>query len=283
MIVIGIIGISISAVLVKYSTAPSAVTAAYRLIWTILLMTPVTFGKKEVRTELFSIDKKSLGLCILSGLFLAVHFVFWFESLNYTSIASSSTIVSTEVIWVSIIFCLFMKGKMSWKAIATIAVTFMGSVVIAYSDSTAGGLHLFGDLLALIASFGMSIYTLIGRVVREKVSTTVYTYMLYVSCAVVLVITCIVQGHSLFEYGMSPVIIGLLLSLFSTILGHSIFSWCLKFFSPSFVAAAKLCQPVVAAIFAAFLFQEIPTPLQVLGGVMIIGGVAYYSRLETKQ
>ena len=73
---------------------------------------------------------------------------------------------------------------------------------------------------------------------------------------------------------------GFLLAVFSTILGHSIFSWCLKYFSPSFVSASKLCEPVVAAILAGFLFLEIPKLLQVLGGILIIGGVLYYSRIE---
>ena len=52
MIVIGIIGISLSAIFVKYSEAPSVVTAAYRLLWTVALMTPVVLGKKEIRREL---------------------------------------------------------------------------------------------------------------------------------------------------------------------------------------------------------------------------------------
>ena len=80
---------------------------------------------------------------------------------------------------------------------------------------------------------------------------------------------------------MSPITVGFLLSVFSTILGHSIFSWCLKYFSPSFVSASKLCEPVVAAIFAVFLFQEIPTILQIIGSVFILGGVLFYSRLES--
>lgn len=281
MIVIGVIGISLSAIFVKYSTAPSAVTAAFRLLWTVVLMTPVVVGKKEVRTELKHTDKKILGLCAVSGLFLAIHFVLWFESLNHTSVASSTTIVCTEVIWVSLGFCLFMKGKLSGKAIGTIAVTFLGSMLIAYADSSAGSLHLYGDILSLIAAIAVAVYTLIGRVVREKVSTTVYTYTLYVVCAAVLVLACMVQDFDLFDYGMSAIIVGLLLSVFSTILGHSIFSWCLKYFSPSFVSASKLCEPVVAAIFAVFLFQEVPTVLQIIGSVLILGGVLYYSRLES--
>ena len=280
MIVIGIIGISMSAIFVRFSTAPSAVTAAFRLLWTVLLMTPVVFGKKEVRKELFSIDKKDGGLSALSGLFLAAHFVLWFESLHHTSVASSTTIVCTEVIWVCLGFCLFLKGKLSKKAITAIAVTFLGSVLIACADSTAGGLHLYGDTLALLAAITVAVYTLIGRIVRAKVSTTVYTYVVYAASALVLVVTCLFQGYKLFDYGPSPVIVGLLLSIFSTILGHSIFSWCLKFFSPSFVSASKLCEPVVAAIAAGFLFGEMPGCLQVVGSVLILGGVFYYSKIE---
>lgn len=281
MIVVGIIGISLSSIFVKYSTAPSAVTAAFRLLWTVLFLTPVVLGKAPVRAELKGISRKLAILSIVSGVFLAAHFVLWFESLSHTSVASSTTIVCTEVIWVSLGFCLFLKGKLSGKAILAIAITLAGSVLIAYADSGAGG-RLYGDILALLAAIAVAVYTLIGRVVRNTVSTTVYTYIVYTACGAALVITCLVQKQQLFSYGLSPVIVGLLLALFSTILGHSIFSWCLKYFSPSFVSASKLCEPVVAAILAGFLFAETPTPLQLLGGVLIIGGVLYYSKIEQK-
>ena len=107
MIVVGVIGISLSAIFVRYSTAPSAVTAAYRLLWTVLLMTPVTLGNREIRTELLHTGKRNALLSCASGIFLAVHFALWFESLRHTSVASSTTIVCTEVIWVALGFCLF--------------------------------------------------------------------------------------------------------------------------------------------------------------------------------
>ena len=274
-------GISLSSIFVKYSAAPSAVTAAFRLLWTVLFLTPVVLGKAPVRTELKDIRGKLAILSIVSGVFLAAHFVLWFESLSHTSVASSTTIVCTEVIWVSLGFCLFLQGSLSGKAILAIAITLAGSMLIAYADSGAGG-KLYGDILALLAAVAVAVYTLIGQVVRKSLSTTVYTYIVYTACAAVLVVTCLVQGQPLFSYGFSPVIVGFLLALFSTILGHSIFSWCLKYFSPSFVSASKLCEPVVAAIFAGFLFGETPTVLQLLGGVLIIGGILYYSKTERK-
>ena len=88
------------------------------------------------------------------------------------------------------------------------------------------------------------------------------------------------QKTNLLGYGSNAVLIGFLLAVFSTILGHSIFSWCLKYFSPSFVSASKLCEPVAAAVLAAFLFGEIPAFLQIIGGVLTLTGVAYYSKLE---
>ncbi|MBR5529109.1 MAG: DMT family transporter [Oscillospiraceae bacterium] len=282
MIVVGVIGIALSSIFVKYSQAPSAVTAAYRLLWTVLLLTPAAMGKRENRREILKMPGKNLILSILSGVFLAIHFAVWFESLQHTSVASSTSIVCTEVIWVALGYCLFLKGRLSWKAILAIGITLVGSVLIALSDSDGKGGHLYGDILALIAAVAVAVYTLIGQQMRKSTSTTAYTYVVYVSCAVTLLAVCAARQENLFAYGFSAPVVGLLLAVFSTILGHSIFTWCLKYFSPSFVSASKLCEPVVAAIMAGFLFQEMPKVLQIVGGVLILGGVFYYSRIERK-
>ena len=282
MIVIGVMGVSVSSIFVRFSAAPSAVTAAVRLIWTVLLMTPVVFGKREIRRELLRVDKRTLFMSILSGIFLAAHFTLWFESLQHTSVASTTSIGCTEVIWVSLGYCLFMKGKVSGKAVIAIAVAFAGSVLIAWSDSGAGGSHLYGDALALLASLAASVYMLIGRSVRSNASNTVYTYLVYVGCGAALLVLCAVRGYGLFSYGYSAILVGLGLAVCCTIMGHSVFSWCLKYFSPSFISASKLCEPVVATILAIFLFSEVPTAAKVIGGVLILSGVYMYGRLEAK-
>ena len=283
MILVGVMGISLSSIFVKYSQAPSAVTAACRLLWTVVLMSPAVLGRKSVRRELGQVGRKALLRSCISGVCLAVHFALWFESLGHTSVASSTTIVCTEVIWVSLGYCLFLKGTISRKAAGVIAVTLLGSGLIAFSDSGTGASHVYGDLLSLLAAIAVAAYMLLGRTVRETVSTTVYTYIVYTACAAALLVLCAFREECLFAYGPSPWIVGFLLAVFSTILGHSIFSWCLKFFSPSFVSASKLCEPVVAAVLALFLFEEIPTAMQLLGGTLILGGVFIYSRIEQQE
>ena len=282
VIVVGIVGISLSAIFVRYSTAPSALLAAWRLLWSVILMTPLVLGSGSVRRELWKADKKSALLSGCSGIFLAIHFILWFDALKKTSVASAATLVCTEVIWVSLGFCLFLKGKIGKKAALAIGITLLGSVLIALADSGAGEGHLEGDVLAVLAAVASAVYMLFGRSAQKKLSTTVYTYLVYGSCALVLLVICGIQGMGLTGSGANPVIVGFLLALFSTILGHTIFSWALKFYSPSFVSACKLLEPVGAGVLAVFLFGEIPAPAALLGAVLILGGVWYYSRIEKK-
>lgn len=283
MIVIGVFGISLSAIFVRYSAAPSAVTAAWRLLWTVALMAPVVLGKGELRREIAGMSRKDLLLSTFSGLFLALHFTLWFESLRHTSVASSTVICCTEVIWVSLGYCLFLGGSLSGKAILAIGITLGGSVLVALADSGGGQGHLYGDVLSLCSAVAVAVYVLLGRVVRQRVSTSGYTFVVYAACAAVLAVFCVAGGTSLAGFGVSPVVVGFLLAVFSTILGHSVFTWCLKCFSPSFVSASKLCEPVVAAVLAALLFSEMPSPLQLLGGTVILTGVLCYSRIEGKE
>ena len=61
MIVLGVLGISVSSILVKFSAAPSAVTAAWRLLWTVALMSPVVWGRGAVRRELLGAGWRLAG------------------------------------------------------------------------------------------------------------------------------------------------------------------------------------------------------------------------------
>ena len=280
MILIGVLGIGLSAIFVKYSQAPSPVTAAWRLLWTVVLMTPAVLGSRETRKAFAAASRKDLWLSALSGSFLALHFILWFESIKHTSVASSTTLVCTEVIWVSLGWWLFMGGKLGPKAVAAIALAFAGSVLVALADASNEGHHLYGDGLSLLSAVAVAVYMLLGRAVQKRLSTTVYTYTVYAACLGVLLAVCGIYGFSLLSGGVTTPAVGLALAVCSTILGHSIFSWCLKYFSPSFVSASKLCEPLVAALLAWPLFGEIPGWLQLLGGAVILGGVFWYARLE---
>ena len=277
VLLLGVLGISISAILVRYSQAPSVITAVYRLGWTVLLLLPAVLIK--FRQELKRVRGRDVLLCTLSGICLALHFLTWFESLKWTGVAVSTVLVSTEVIFTALGFALFLKGRIPPLGVAAILLAFGGSAILALAGGGQGS-QLYGNLLALAAAFFVALYTLIGRIQRGYLSTTVYTFLTYLACFLTLLLMALFSGTPLVGYGGREWLIGLGLAVLCTLMGHSLFSWCLKYLSPAYVSAVKLCEPVFSGGLAVPLFGEIPTPLQLLGAAIILGAVLLYTWAE---
>ena len=277
VLLLGVLGISISAILVRYSQAPSVITAVYRLGWTVLLLLPAVLIK--FRQELKRVRGRDVVLCTLSGICLALHFLTWFESLKWTGVAVSTVLVSTEVIFTALGFALFLKGRIPPLGVAAILLAFGGSAILALAGGGQGS-QLYGNLLALAAAFFVALYTLIGRIQRGYLSTTVYTFLTYLACFLTLLLMALASGTPLVGYGGGEWLIGLGLAVLCTLMGHSLFSWCLKYLSPAYVSAVKLCEPVFSGGLAVPLFGEIPTPLQLLGAAIILGAVLLYTWAE---
>lgn len=160
-------------------------------------------------------------------------------------------------------------------------MAFAGSAVLALAGGGQNSV-LYGNLLALAAAFFVALYTLIGRIQRGYLSTTIYTFLTYLACFLTLLIMALVSGTPLVGYGAREWLIGLGLAVLCTLMGHSLFSWCLKFLSPAYVSAVKLCEPVFSGALAVPLFGEIPTSVQLLGAVIILGAVLLYTWAERK-
>lgn len=279
VLILGVVGVSISAILVRYSQAPSVITAVYRLGWTVLLLLPAVLLR--FREELLRVRLRDVLLCTLSGICLALHFLTWFESLKWTGVAVSTVLVSTEVIFTALGFAFFLKGRIPPLGVAAILLAFGGSVVLALAGGVQGS-QLYGNLLALSAAIFVALYTLIGRIQRGHLSTTIYTFLTYLACFLTLLLMAVCSGTPLVGYGGREWLIGLGLAVLCTLMGHSLFSWCLKYLSPAYVSAVKLCEPVFSGLLAVPLFGEIPTPVQMLGGVIILGAVLLYTWAEAR-
>lgn len=271
IIILGVAGCSLSAILVRFSDASSTILVFYRMLFSVLLLLPVMLSGKI--KEYKYVGKKHLFLCAISGLFLGAHFICYFEGLKHTSIASCVSLVDTEVFFVALGGTLFLKEKLSKKGWMCIFITFVGSIVVAAGDMTGGG--ILGDILALSGAVCSCIYTLIGRKVRTFMSTTAYTWIVYFFAGIVVFIVTMANGDYIVPISVRNVLAGLGLAVFCTLLGHSIFSWGLKYEKASFVSAAKLLEPFFSSVIGIFVFGEIPSFSSVLGGCMIILGIIF--------
>lgn len=278
IIILGVVGVSFSAPFIRISTAPSMVLVLYRVLIAALLLLPYELLCN--RGELIAIDKKSLLLCLLSGCFLGLHFTCYFESIRLTSIASAVALVDTEVFFVAFMMFFIFRERIPGKAWIGIVLTFSGSLLIAMSDARGGDHILLGDLIALAGAACMAIYTMIGRACRKSLTTTTYTFFVYTSAALTVLIILVCTKTPLFGYGAINWLCALGMAVFCTLLGHSVFSWGLKYESPAFISTAKLLEPVFAGILGVLLFKEIPKMQVIIGGCIIILGVYIYSRFS---
>ncbi|KUP05377.1 membrane protein [Bacillus coahuilensis p1.1.43] len=274
-LIIGVISVSTSAIFVKLSSADAGTIAFYRLLFSTILLLPYFLFKSK--SDLNHFNRKDWWLSLLSGLFLAVHFILWFESLNYTSVASSTVLVTLQPIFAFIGTYIFFKEVISIKSIIAASIAIVGSFIISWGDFKVDGQALLGDMLALAACALVTGYLLIGQSLRKKLTLTSYTFIVYGFSSVILLIYVLLNGEMLVGFSNDNWIYFLLLAIFPTLLGHSLFNWSIKYISTNVISVAILLEPVGATILAYLLLNESIYIYQIVGGMIIIVGILLFS------
>jgi drug/metabolite transporter (DMT)-like permease len=281
-IVIGVLSVSTSAVLVKLAgNAPAAIIANYRLLLAVLLMTPIMILK--YRHEFKLITKKDWFLSSLAGIFLAFHFILWFESLNYTSVASSVVLVTLQPIFAFLGTYLFFKERFSAGAIISMVIALLGSVIISWGDFQVSGMALFGDILAFIAAIAVTAYFLLGQNARKRLSLMTYTYVVYGVSSITLILYNLLLQNPFFGYSTDYWLVFLALAVIPTFFGHTLFNWALKWLSTSTISMAIVFEPIGASVLAYFVLGEKITWSQWLGGTIVIFGLFLFIMSTTRK
>ena len=277
IVLLGVAGASLSAIFVRWASAPATVLAMYRMAFAVLLMTPSLLRH---RRELKDLGQREFLLCLASGAALGLHFATFFQAVKTTSIAAAAVLVDMEVLFVALATVAVFRKKLPLTAWLAMALAFGGAVTMALADS-GGGNALGGDVLAVLSAMLIGVYTLIGSVCRRTMSTTAYTCLVYTAALGTLLALALAGGTPVAGYGAVNLATALGMAVFCTLLGHSVFSWALKYFPPAFVSTARLMDCVFSAVWGAVLFSEVPTAQTVLGGGAVILGILLYTRGET--
>jgi len=280
VLAIGVFSVSTSAILVKLSNAPSGVIAFYRLFFSVLIMAPI-FLLKYVG-ELRLITKRDWMYSIVSGVLLAFHFILWFESLNYTSVASSTVLVTLQPLFAFIGTYLIFGERSTIRAIVSAFLAIIGCIIISWGDFQISGEALWGDVLALLACALVTGYLLFGQNVRKRVSLITYTFVVYSISSITLFLFVIVKNEPLFPYSSFDWINFLLLAIVPTLLGHSLFNWAVKWISTNTISMTILFEPVGAIILAYIIFEESVIFTQWIGGAIVFIGVILFLNNERK-
>ncbi|WP_052487489.1 DMT family transporter [Gordoniibacillus kamchatkensis] len=280
LVIVGIIAISFSAIFVKWSQAPASALAMNRLLLTCLLMTPWLW---KHRAEWRELTARTAGRLALSGLMLGLHFLLWMESLRYTTVASSTALLTLEPVFVMLGSLLAFRQRTAAGAVVGMIIAIAGAALIGWGDFRFSGPALKGDILSVLGTLAMAANIVLGKSLRGHVSTFVYSYAVFLAAAVLLAGYAAVLGVPLFAYDAKEWGIFLLLALVPTLLGHYVFNALLKYMRATSVSMTVLGEPLGATLLAYVLLGETVTSLQaVAGGVLLLGVWQFMRTIESK-
>jgi drug/metabolite transporter (DMT)-like permease len=281
---VGLLAISFGAILARLAQGvglPSLAIATLRLGFAALLISPLALWQS--RRALLAITREQLLLTGAAGFLLAAHFASWTSSLEYTSVASSTALVTTNLLWVALASFVLFGEKPGRLTGLGMVVSIGGSLLIFWSDSgsaTAGSKPLLGNALAIVGSWCFSAYLLIGRRLRATLPLPAYIWLAYGSAALFLLLSCGALALPLGGYGAPAYLLALGLALGPQLLGHTAYNWSLKHVSSTFVAVVSLGEPVGSAALAWLFFGESFAPVQALGFVALLAGIYLAARGE---
>ncbi len=278
VLALGVLIVSSSSILVRYAQGAglsSLTIAALRLGLAALILTPLALARASA--EILALSRRDLSLGLAAGGLLAAHFASWISSLAYTSVASSTALVTTNPIWIALVSVLVFKERLSSRLILAIAIAVSGSTLIFFADDSGAGRvqpnPSFGNLLAVLGAMSVSAYLLIGRQLRRRLSLLTYIWLIYSTCAILLVAAALLVGEPLTGFSALAWALLFALALGPQLLGHTAFNWALNHVSTTFIALTILGEPIGSALLALVLFGETFSTMQSCGFAALLIGI----------
>lgn len=272
---VGIVAISFSSIFVKWSEADVAVIAMYRLYLTNLLLLPFAW---KYRRELFALTRRQWLLLGASGVMLGLHFLLWMASLRYTTVASSTVILTLEPVLVMLGSYWIYKAKANSAMLAGMGIAIIGSIMIGAGDFSLSGDALAGDVLSFFGAVAVAAHMLIGKTLRDSVGAFAYNFWVFLFAATALAAYNIAVGNPFTGYSSHEWGLFLLLAIVPTLFGHYLFNWLLKYMNATAVSMSVLGEPVISSLLAWVLLKESLSGYQLISGAFILSGVWLFIR-----
>ncbi len=276
---VAVIGISVAAPLVRLSDAHPVAIAFWRLAFSlgfVLAALVVTGSWRELRF----VRARELAIACAAGVMLAVHFWSWNASVDLTTIAASTTLVSLQPAIVAVLSAMLLRERPRSVQVIGILIALAGAFVISapalFSAAAESGPDpALGNSLALLGAVAAAIYYLGGRRLRTGLGLWPYVALAYGACFAALAAMAMASGIDLAPQPPREIWIFVGLAAGPMLLGHTAMNYALRYRPAYVVNLTVLAEPVGATMIGALLpgIREIPPVSTLVGGVIIIAGV----------
>jgi drug/metabolite transporter (DMT)-like permease len=268
--------------IVRFAAAPAVAIAFWRLVLVLPVVGALAVWERSREHGAVrpgapeSTALCSVPLMVFSGILLALHFWSWIASLRFTTVASSVVLVSLKPVFAWGIAALWLREHPGRREAWGIVLAVVGASLTGLGDARLSLGALGGDALALAGAVTGAGYYVIGRRVRQTVGVWRYATVVYAVAAVALGVFALARATPLTGYAARDWTVFGAMAAGPMLVGHTGMNYALRHFRATTVNVAALGEPVGASVIAWLVpaIHEVPPPSAVVGGVLVIVGIA---------
>jgi drug/metabolite transporter (DMT)-like permease len=270
----GVVCIAWSAIFVRWTDIPGPASAFYRMLVPAVVLLPTFFFDRRKP----SLDARTLGIIAFGGLFFAFDLAFYNTGILQTSAANATLLGNNTPIFVGLLSWLVFRQRPARAFWLGLLMAIAGAAVILWADLAHHARIGLGDLEALIASACFAVYLMVTEKIRNSTGTLAFLRMAMIASTLALLLINLAMGISLRVPHGRTIWAVLGLGLVSQLGGYLFLTYALGHLPATLTSISLLTQGPLTAAMAAVLLGEPLTLPQILGGVLVLAGVALAHR-----
>ena len=272
----GVLCITWSAILVKIaSDVPGPASAFYRVLIATAVLLPLWAIRQRARPLP---DRQTVILAALGGMFFAFDVALFNSAILLTSATSTTLIANSTPIWVGLASWLIFRELPPLKFWIGLGVILVGTTALVGGDMVHSATLGYGHILAIASSAWYAAYIMTTHRVRATTDTLTLTTIAVAASALTLGVVCLVTGAPFGGYSTRSWGALVALGLVSQVGGYLAITYTLGHLRATVTSASLLAQAPLTALIAIPLLGERLSPVQAVGGALVLGGVYVVNR-----
>jgi drug/metabolite transporter (DMT)-like permease len=253
---------------------PGLLFAGIRTTFAAAMVLPIYWWQNGSRPRSWTIAEAP-WLFILGTLGITLNQVFFVLGIARTSVAHAALVVALSPVLVLLVAAVHSEERLTARKIVGLVLAVSGVGALQTSRSSGTEATLLGDLLIFGSAIAVAFYTVYGKRYAMRHGSVTMNFFAYVGGAILICPVTLWQGArfpfaSISFAGWAGL---LYMALFSSIIGHLIYSYALTHLPPARLSAFSYLQPLTATVLAVLLLDERVTPSLLAGGGLIMAGV----------
>lgn len=255
---------------VRNISVSSSELALYRAVLAALLIS-VYFIVTKQRLDLKSIRKEA-PILLLSGVAVGINWILLFEAYKYTTVSVATLCYYFAPVIVTAVCPLLFKEKLTLRQVVCFVMSTVGLVLlIGVTDISGGASNIKGIAFGLGAALFYAMVVLLNKFIKG-VAGIQRTILQFISAiAVLLPYVLLTGGITLSTMDSTGWVCLLVVGLFHTGVCYCLYFSSLKELPGQESSMLSYVDPLVALLVSVFILGEQILPIQILGGLMILG------------